>query len=151
MRNPRTHERYSGLASGIAGLLALAFEIFAPWGGQYASESVTVDHSNRVISQTFTSGHSSRFQQGISPTAWYFFGLLALVYLGIIAAATLHSRTGNNAWRTLLWIATGLLISGVLLSFMTLLWLSALLALYTTAMSLLTPTGRWQSPQDAIY
>lgn len=118
MRTLRRIEGLSGALAGILGFAALLVVIFAPLG-MYGSTSTTTitPGSGPSTGGGVTTGRSvSLAETGISATTAYFLAFMALAILGIGVGAVLHSRTRSNAWRALLWLATAVLLVGVVVA-----------------------------------
>jgi hypothetical protein len=83
MRHRRRFEAAWGLGAALVGFLNLAYALFVP---TYA----------------FQSG-LGMFLLGIPPADMIALCIISLGYIGEAAGAVLHSRTGKDRWRLVLW------------------------------------------------
>ncbi len=117
----------------------MGYFLFAPLYN-YTVGPVTSCTQNGICGSTpGTQGTASLVQTGISPEAQFSLSILVLCLVGVAVGATLHSRSGASAWRSLLWIATILLLGFVVLGMLTIgLFIApaALLALVAACASL---------------
>ncbi|GCE17636.1 hypothetical protein [Dictyobacter kobayashii] len=103
-------ETWSGLLSLTFGILGLAYAIFGPL---YQYTSSTTDPSGKSGT---ASGTANLLQMGIQPITLVIFCILLLALIGVAIAAQLHGRTGNNGWRTILWLSTAIITIFILIS-----------------------------------
>ncbi len=107
----------SGLASGILGLLIVAFVLVGPFY-QTATASCSGSQAGNLCSATQTGTATfAQVNHGYPPLALLYFGVLAAVLLSLMVSTILHWRTGDNHWRRGLQISTGLLVIVALLEF----------------------------------
>lgn len=105
----------SGLAAGVLGLLIVAFVLFGPIY-QTATGSCSGSQAGSLCSATQTGTATlAQVNNGYPPLALLYFGVLAVVLLGLIVSTILHWRSGSAIWRRCLWSATGLLVIVALL------------------------------------
>ncbi|SRR5258708_4839468 len=129
MRPLQRFEAACGLIAALLGLVALASTLLGPLY-QTASSS--------TASGSVTRGTANLIQVGVQPVTVVFFGLLLLVLIGVSGGAWLHSRTGENRWRRLLWIATAVLVAFLVLTLLSIglfVLPSTLFALVASALS----------------
>ncbi len=125
MGNLQRLEAVCGLLAALFGLLGLTYALFGP----------TYSFAN----SSGQSGTANLVQVGIQPFTLVILGILVLGLIGVAASAVVHSRTGGNGWRVVLWVSTTVL---VILTFLSLLSIGVLLlpgtlfALLASALSL---------------
>lgn len=135
----------AGLASGILGLLIVAFVLFGPvyqagTAGCFGTQAGNLCSATQTGTATF-----AQVNHGYPPLALLYFGVLTVVLLSLIVSTVLHWRSGSSRWRRGLQVSTGLLVIVALLGFD--LWVlvapSLLLALVAAIAA-----SRYESPQE---
>jgi hypothetical protein len=95
----RRLELGSGKAAGIVGLLIVAFVLFGPVY-QTAATSCTSGQAGTICAPTQTGTATlAQVNHGYPPLALLYFGVLALVLLGLIVSTILHWQSGSTLWR----------------------------------------------------
>jgi hypothetical protein len=98
MSTRRRFEAACGLIAAVIGL-ALLIIIFLGLPFYY-----------QTISSSGTGSRVNAFPAGVQLLVFVVFGLLLLGLVGEGLGATLHSRTGGNRWRVLLWVSTAAMV-----------------------------------------
>ncbi len=107
MRIARWLELGCGLASGIVGLVIIAFTLFGPsYQGEVCSSTVGADGATC----TPTTATLAQVNNGIPPLALLYFSALAVLLLVLMVSMLLHWRLGSNLWRRCLWIVSSLFV-----------------------------------------
>lgn len=125
MSNLRRFEAVCGLLAALLGFLGLAYALFGP--------------TYRFESSSGQSGTANMLQVGIPPGTLIALGILLLGLIGAAIGAVVHSRTGGNGWRIVLWVSTAVMVVLTLLtlpSIGVLLLPGTLFALCASALSL---------------
>ncbi len=125
MRNLRRFEAACGLVAALFGFLGVAYALFGPTYSFQNSSGQT--------------GTANLLQVGTPPSAILALCILSLGLIGEAAGAVLHSRTRENRWRIVLWIATAVMVAFLVLALPSiglLLLPSTLFALVASALSL---------------
>ena len=110
MGNLQRLEAACGLLAALVGLLGLVYALFGP----------TYSFAN----SSGQSGTANLVQVGIQPVTLIILGILVLGFIGVVAGAVVHSRTGGGGWRAVLWVSTAVL---AVLTFLSLLSIGVLL------------------------
>lgn len=118
MTMARVVEGLAGLASGILGLLTLAFLLFGPESRYVKSVTTCTPIPNGVSCSSTGLDHitSGAIQIDIFPLSIVLLGLTALLFAVVAVGAVLHARTRSPIWQACLWATTGLLLIVVLLT-----------------------------------
>ena len=111
----RRLELGAGLASGILGLLIVAFVLFGP-SYQTATGDCPSTQAGSLCSATQTGTATfAQVNHGYPPLALLYFGVLTVVLLSLMVSTIQHWRSGSNLWRRGLQVSTGLLVIVMLL------------------------------------
>jgi hypothetical protein len=151
MNMVRVVERLSGLASGIVGLLTLAFLLFGPTSHYTKSVTTCTSVPNGVSCTSTGLDHvtTGAIRIDLFPLSIFLLSVVALLFVVLAVSATLHSRSSNTLWQACLWAATGLLVILVLLTLHTLsLALAPALVLAVVASGAAWITARQQMEPD---
>lgn len=151
MNMARMVERLSGLASGLAGLLTLAFLLFGPASHYTKSVTTCTSVPNSVSCSSTGLDHvtTGAIQIDIFPLSIFLLSVVALLFVVLAVSAVLHSHSSNTFWQACLWASTGLLVILVLLTLHTLtLALAPELVLAVVASGAAWITARQQTERD---
>jgi len=125
MNTLRRFEAVCGFLAALLGFLSLAYILFGP--------------TYNFVGSSGQRGTTNLLQVGIQPITVAFFCLFSLELIGVATGAVLHSRTGENGWRALLWISTLVMVAFTTLALLSIgvfLLPSTLFALFACVLSL---------------
>ncbi|BCL79304.1 hypothetical protein ccbrp13_17690 [Ktedonobacteria bacterium brp13] len=129
MNNLRRFEAACGFFAALLGFLGLAYVLFSP----------TYSFAGGSVGGSEQSGTGNLLQVGIQPITLVFFCIFLLGLIGVVTGAVLHSRTGENGWRALLWVSTLAMVACTILALLSIwafLFPSTLFALFACMLSL---------------
>jgi len=107
MNIPRRFEAACGLIASFLGLVLLII-IFLGLPFYYWVTVQTISSTGTISSSR--GGMVNAFPEGAQILVFVVFGLLLLGLLGKGLGAMLHSRTGANRWRVVLWVSTAAMV-----------------------------------------
>lgn len=153
MNMVRMVERLSGLASGVVGLLTLAFLLFGPASHYMKSVTTCTGVPNNVSCTSTGLDHvtTGAIRIDLFPLSIFLMSVVVLLFVVLAVSAALHSRSGTTLWQACLWASTALLVILVLLTLHTLwLALAPALVLAVVASGAAWSTARQRMEQDDV-